>query len=67
MNLKYKILGFLRDHTPVMCNRCFSIHFEKNMKYEWSTTGKQIALCWKCHDELFRPFSRKAYKERQEL
>lgn len=56
MNI-YKIKKVIQQHTPVTCVRCSSIHFEKNMKYEWNTLGKQVALCPKCHKELFTPFS----------
>lgn len=56
MNI-YKIKKFIRKHTPVMCVRCLSFHFEKSVKYEWSTLGRQVALCAKCHKELFTPFS----------
>lgn len=56
MNI-YRIKKFFKQHTPVICVRCNSIHFDKNIKYEWNTLGRQVALCQKCHKELFTPFS----------
>jgi len=55
--LLVRIIQTVSKYAPVMCARCFSIHFEKTMKYEWNTLGKQVALCAKCHEELFTPFS----------
>ena len=45
------------DHRPVQCVVCKSWQFEKDIRYETTTTGQRAALCETCHQELFNPFT----------
>jgi hypothetical protein len=48
---------WLKSHEPVFCRACNRLIFKQDATYEQVSWGEWVALCPKCHKEIFNPFS----------